>query len=79
MSTTTIRVPEHTRQQVAALARGEGVSQSAYLERLVAETASAKWEDDFWSQMNVGAYDEDDWTALAEQEAAYDEDFGTAQ
>jgi predicted alpha/beta-hydrolase family hydrolase len=79
MSTTTIRVPERTRRQVAALAHGAGVSQSSYLEQLVAERAAAKWEADFWLQMNSQAYDDDDWAALAEQEAAYDEDFGAVQ
>ena len=77
MSTTTIRVSEHTRHQVAELARAQGVSQSAYLERLVAEQAAAQWEHDFWSQMADAPYDEDDRAALAEQETTYDTDLGT--
>jgi len=77
MSTTTIRVSVHTRQQVAALARAHGVSQTAYLERLVAERAAAQWEDDFWSQMTATPYDDEDRAELAEQEATYDASFGT--
>lgn len=79
MSTTTIRVSERTRQQVAALARSQGVSQTAYLERLVADQAAAQWEADFWSQMDATPYDDEDRADLAEQEAAYDADHGDAE
>jgi predicted transcriptional regulator len=76
MTTTTIRVTETTRRQVAALAHVHGLSQSAYLEQLIADQAAAQWEDDFWSRMG-GEYDREDRAALAEQEVAYDADFGT--
>ncbi len=79
MSTTTIRVSECTRRQVAILARAQGVSQAAYLERLVADQAAAQWEADFWSQMDATTYDEDDLADLAEQEATYDADLGDAE
>ncbi|MCL2090216.1 MAG: hypothetical protein FWH11_03140 [Micrococcales bacterium] len=79
MSTTTIRVSECTRQQVAALARSQGVSQAAYLERLVADQAAAQWEADFWSGMEATPYDDEDRADLAEQEATYDADHGDAE
>jgi hypothetical protein len=51
------------------------MSQTAYLERLVAESAATQWENDFWSQMSAAPYGGDDRADLAEQEAAYDADF----
>jgi predicted transcriptional regulator len=77
MATTTIRVSARTREQVAALARASGVSQSAYLERLVDDEAASQWESGFWAQM--GAYDAEDLADLAEQEATYDADFGDVE